>query len=285
MFTTLLRTFFEVARQGGVTAAARQLGISQPTVSAQLRLLEQHYRVELFQRRNGRLQLTDAAVALMPAVEQLLQHEALLMHRLQQSSDELSGQLRIAATGPYYLLPLLQRFRLAYPHCTLTLRFGNSAEVLAALRDFRADLAVSSQRLDSAELQRLPLADSPLVLLVHRDDALARLSAMPCARLAHCTLLQREPGSATRAAAEALLARHGVRPQAELEIGSREAIREAVVQRFGCALIAAGEAGEHPQLRTLPLADGGEGVAEYVYVLAQRRAVPAIARFLTLLGE
>ena len=75
MFVTQLKAFFAVARLGSVTQAAKQLSISQPSVTAQIRALEAHYGVELFHRQGGRLRLSDEGIRLLPSVDQLLQHQ------------------------------------------------------------------------------------------------------------------------------------------------------------------------------------------------------------------
>ncbi|KAF0813703.1 HTH-type transcriptional activator CmpR [Andreprevotia sp. IGB-42] len=279
MLPILLKTFLEVARQGGVTAAARRLKLSQPTVSAQLRQLEAAYQVELFQRRAGRLVMTDAAIALLPGVERLQQQEAELDFMLRNASHAQAGTLRLAATGPFYLLPQVAAFRRAYPAMEVALEFGNSRHVIEALGEYRVDLAVSSQRLDDHLLARWTLASSPLVLVVNRAHPLACADEINLAELATATLLLREAGSVTRQVAEAALATGGVTPQAMLELGSREAIREAVAHGLGCTIMAAGEVSPHPQLRTVRLRDCAATIDEYLYCLDARRSFRPISLF------
>jgi DNA-binding MarR family transcriptional regulator len=76
MLGDLLMTFYEVARQGSITTAARQLRVSQPTVTGRIRQLEDLYGVELFHRRASRVDLSDVGVALMPLAEQITQQES-----------------------------------------------------------------------------------------------------------------------------------------------------------------------------------------------------------------
>ena len=71
MLVNQLKAFFAVARLGSITGAAKQLGLSQPTVTTQIRALEEQYGVELFHRGGGRLSLSDAGRRLMPQVEGL----------------------------------------------------------------------------------------------------------------------------------------------------------------------------------------------------------------------
>lgn len=279
MLPILLKTFLEVARQGGVTAAARQLRLSQPTVTAQIRQLENSYQVELFQRRAGRLLLTDTGAALLPKVEALMQQEAELDFMLRHASQAQAASLRLAATGPYYVLPQVAAFRRAYPAVTLTVEFGNSQQVIEALGDYRVDLAVSSQRLDDSRLARWMLAQSPLVLVVHREHPLAAFSEIDVAELANCALLLREVGSMTRQHTEALLAAATVTPLSCFELGSREAIREAVAHGLGCSIMPLHEIASHPQLRIITLRGSDAHVAEYLYCLESRRQFRPVQLF------
>ena len=109
MFVTQLKSFFWVARLGSITQAARQLSLSQPTVTTQIRALEEHYGVELFHRQGGRLSITDAGLRLLPQVEQLLLQTIQLESALRHSGDASQGQLRIGATAPYYVLDIVKR--------------------------------------------------------------------------------------------------------------------------------------------------------------------------------
>ncbi|MBY0234809.1 MAG: LysR family transcriptional regulator substrate-binding protein, partial [Burkholderiaceae bacterium] len=124
---------------------------------------------------------------------------------LRQQSERQAGQLRIGATGPYYLLPLLSRFRQQNQHIQVDVQFGNSHTILEALFAYQVDLALTSHTICDARLLQYPLASSPLVLLVHRDDPIAGLGTVSCAALQDVTLLTREDGSATQLAASALI--------------------------------------------------------------------------------
>lgn len=115
MLGDLLMTFYEVARQGSITTAARQLRVSQPTVTGRIRQLEDLYGVELFHRRASRVDLSDVGVALMPLAEQIMQCESNADFLLRNAGNLRFGNLRIGATGPYYILRSVAAFRQRYP--------------------------------------------------------------------------------------------------------------------------------------------------------------------------
>ncbi|SDS03492.1 aminoethylphosphonate catabolism associated LysR family transcriptional regulator [Pseudomonas oryzae] len=278
-----LKAFYQVAQLGSITQAAKKLGLSQPTVTTQIRQLEARYGIELFYRGGRRLTLSDVGAELLPRVRALLQQEADIEFFLRNSGQQ-QGSLRLGATAPYYVLDLLKRFRERLPQVEVAVQIGNSQEVLEALDEFRVDLAASSQRLDDPRLVRLELGRDPLVLAVHREHPLAALSSVPLTALARHCLLMREAGSTTRELTERMLAEAGVRPQALLEIGSRESIREAVLRNIGVSIIARHEVPHSPELRVLALEDAPQ-IVEYLYCLKERRLARLPAAFLAVARE
>ena len=225
MLVAQLKSFFMVARLGSITLAAKQLGLSQPTVTSQIRALEEAYGVELFYRGGRRLALSDAGVRLMPLVDQLVRQETEIDFFLRNSGDMGTGHLRIGATAPYYVLDIVDRFCKSHPGIDVSIEAGNSVQMLEALQEYRVDVASSSQRVDDARFLRIELARDPLVLVVHRSHPLAAQTSVPVSVLSQCRLLVREVGSTTRAMTETMMAQAGVTPASTVEIGSRESIR------------------------------------------------------------
>ncbi|OWQ47032.1 LysR family transcriptional regulator [Roseateles noduli] len=280
MLVNQLKAFFAVARLGSITGAAKQLGLSQPTVTTQIRALEEQYGVELFHRGGGRLSLSDAGRRLMPQVDALLQQELDIEFALRDSAELRGGTLRLGATAPYYTLTLAQRFRTRHPLVDLSISAGNSRQMVDALLAYEVDLATSSHLEEDARLHRVELGADPLVLLLPRGHALARRAAVPLAALAGETLLVRERGSMTRTLSEQALDGAAVRPKAQMEIASREALREAVVRGLGLSIFAAHETGRHPDLIALPFEQDMPLVREYLYCLRERQAATLVAAML-----
>lgn len=283
MLSAELKAFYRVAQLGSMTQAAKKLGLSQPTVTTQIRQLESQYAVELFYRGGRRLTLTEDGVRLMPMVKALLQQEADIEFFLRNSGQGM-GALRIAATAPYYILDLVKAFRERLPQIDVSVDIGNSQQVLEALEEYRVDIAVSSQLLEDPRLIRRVLGSDPLVLAVHRNHPLAALDHVPLAALVGHCLLMREQGSTTRRLTEDLLASAGVGVGPLLEIGSRESIREAVLRDIGISIIARQEVPHDPQLRVLTL-ENAPVIHEYLYCLKERKAARLPAAFLGLAQE
>jgi len=279
MLVAQLKSFFMVARLGSITQAARQLGLSQPTVTLQIRALEEAYGVELFHRGGRRLALSDAGVRLMPLVDRLMQQEIEIDFFLRNSGDLGGGHLRIGATAPYYLLGILDRFSSQHPAIEISIETGNSVQMMDAMQEYRVDVALSSHRADDARYLRIELARDPLVLVTHRTHSLGRHAAVAVQALTDCRLLMREAGSITRVATDTMLAQAGVKPRSTVEIGSREAIREAILRNLGVSVIARHEVPDHPDLRVVPFTDGAPELSEYLYCLQDRAEARLIAAF------
>ena len=279
MLAIQLKAFLTVARLGSFTQAARQLGLSQPTVTAQVRALEAAYGVELFYRGGRRLVLTELAIALMPKALELFSRETEIDFLLRNSS-EMGGNLRIGATGPYYLMQVVAQFCQQHAHIRVNMVAGNSAQMLEALDEYRVDVASSSDYIDEARFHRIELVADPLVLVVHRSHSLARHEAVPVSALAQERLLLRETGSITRETTENMLAQAGIAPASILEVGSRESIREAIMLNMGVSAIARREVPQHPDLRILSFSDCRPTLSEYLYCLNDRREARLIEAFM-----
>ena len=283
MLSAELKAFYRVAQLGSITQAAKKLGLSQPTVTTQIRQLESQYAVELFFRGGRRLTLSDEGVSLLPMVKALMQQEAEIEFFL-RNSGQGAGTLRLAATAPYYILDLVKTFRQRLPQIDVSVDIGNSQQVLEALDEYRVDVAASSQLLEDPRLIRRLLGTDPLVLAVHRTHPLAKLAHVPLSALAGHCLLMREPGSTTRKITEKLLEEAGVGYGPLLEIGSRESIREAVLRNIGISIIARQEVPQDPQLKVLTL-ENAPVIHEYLYCLKERKSARLPAAFLGLAQE
>lgn len=283
MLSAELKAFYRVAQLGSITQAAKKLGLSQPTVTTQIRQLESQYAVELFFRGGRRLTLSDEGVSLLPMVKALMQQEAEIEFFL-RNSGQGAGTLRLAATAPYYILDLVKTFRQRLPQIDVSVDIGNSQQVLEALDEYRVDVAASSQLLEDPRLIRRLLGTDPLVLAVHRTHPLAKLDHVPLSALAGHCLLMREPGSTTRKLTEKLLEEAGVGYGPLLEIGSRESIREAVLRNIGISIIARQEVPQDPQLKVLTL-ENAPVIHEYLYCLKERKSARLPAAFLGLAQE
>ncbi len=280
-----LRSFIAVARHNGFTAAARALKMSQTTITSQIQALEDEHGVRLFERRGRRIELTEVGHELLRIARQMigLEDDAAMM--LKDSADLRSGALKVGAVSPFHVIAMIEAFNACYPDVYSSITLGNSETVLLQLDSYRCDVGIVARDTDDDRYYVQHYASYPVMAFVHRDHRLAALKTVELADLAKEKLLMREPGSTTRRALEDGLAAIGATPRVAMEIGSREAIREAVIRGIGIGTVSESEYVPDEQLHPLPIA--GAPVLTHIYVccLRERRRSRIIAAFFEALRQ
>ena len=285
MRLTQLRSFHAVAVAGGFTAGARLLHISQPTVTNQVHDLEAKYGVELFHRRGHRVALTRLGEQLFALAQQIFALESETVHLLEDSGELRTGQLRIGAVGPFHVTEMLARFNQRFPSILVSVDVGNSSIVLNALCDYRIDVAVVAQISPDARFHSVPCGRDPIVMIVNRRHRFAKRESIAIRELEGERMILREEGSTTRKALDDALRRAGVMPHVVMEIGSREAIREAVIKGVGIAAVSKAAYVSHRVLHMVRVRDAEMCAHAHVVCLAERRGARLVKAFFDVVDE
>jgi len=225
---------------GSLSAAARELDLSQSAVSLQMKDLAAEIGVALFRIRGNRLRLTEAGAELVRYAERIL---ALVDEAPEAARAKAShgGLVRIAAssTPGVGLLPdLIARYRRKNPRVLATLTVTNTEDVEQRVRRADVDLGVVGGRLASADLHVEPWWQDEIVLVVSSSHALARRRTVAPEALAGELLLAREHGSATRTTYESVFLSRGLPLPPAHVVGDTEAIKRAVAAGLGIALLS-----------------------------------------------
>jgi len=285
MIHTQLRAFHAVAEAGGFTRAAARIHLTQPTLSGQVAALEESYGVKLFERRGRGVELTDLGRGLHDVTRRLFGQEAEAEQLLTAARGLTSGLLRVGADSPYHVIPLLATFNRRHPGIRLSMSFGNSERVLQELLDRRSDIAVLAEIRPDARIHAVPFRQDRLVAFVARGHAWAGRRSLRLAELSGQRLVLRELGSTTRAIFERAIAEAGIESGEVLEIGSREAVREAVAAGLGIGVVFESEFGRDPRLHRLHFRDIDLRAVEYAACLRERRPLRVVHAFFDLLQE
>jgi DNA-binding transcriptional LysR family regulator len=240
----LLRIFTAVADQMSFSKAAKALYVSQPAVSKAVRELENQVGQPLFERGAGKLSLTEAGALLAERGRAILAIERTAEEDLGALRGLQHGVLRIGASttiATYLLPPLIAAFLRNYPGIDLRMTILNTRSIVKLLLDYEIDVAlvegpVADERITSEawradELVVIAAPDHPFVLQAGQDG-------IPISLLAEEVILVREPGSGTREVAEQALAERGVRARRTVQLGSTEAIKQAVAAGLGLAIVS-----------------------------------------------
>ena len=270
MSTARYRAFIAVAQQGSLSAAARSLGVSQPTISSQISTLERQSQIELFHRQGYRMSLTGAGHKLLTLAQKLLSLESEAEFFLRDSGKLNQGELKIGAVGPFHVIEMVAAYRARHPGMQLSIRMGNSQQVLHDLEHYSTDVAVLAGLYERPELVMREYARHAIILFAHVEHPFARREQVDISELQGQPLLLRERGSTTRVALETALHAAGVKPQLNLEIGSREAIREAVARGLGVGAVSEAEFIPDARFKPVRIAGDPASTTTYLYCMKER---------------
>jgi DNA-binding transcriptional LysR family regulator len=235
-----LRLFLAVADTGSVSRAAAAMHVTQPTASAQLKEVAQAVGLPLYEVISRRVHLTDAGRMLAQTARAMIMEWEAFEQQVDQVKGLSRGRLRIAAvsTAKYFIPRLVGSFCKAHPAIDVSLEVLNRDGVVARLKDNLDEIYIMSMPPDFIELEDRIFMENPLVLIAARG-ALPKSSApLALAALKGQRFILREPGSGTRMATDHFFRRHRFTPDVRLELGSNEAIKEAVAGGLGLGVIS-----------------------------------------------
>lgn len=290
----LLRLFAAVADQGGVSRAAETLHISQPAVSKGVRQLEEQLGIALLDRVHGRVKLTEAGTALAARARELFAVERVAEEELRALRGLRRGTLTVGAStsvATYHLPPLLAAFHRRYPDISLSLTSANTRAIVELLGARELDIAMIEGPTEDARVRAVPWKEEELILIAaasHRFTS--RRRPVNADEFADELFIVREPGSGTREVAETILRAAGFAMRRTLELGSTEAIKQAVAADLGVALVSTAAAADQlalGRLRAVSCAVPQRAFRRVLFRLdlSGRRPTAAAAAFNALLDQ
>jgi LysR family transcriptional regulator, low CO2-responsive transcriptional regulator len=235
-----LQLFLALAEHGSITAAARACHVTQPTVSMQLKDLTEAVGLPLYEQLGKRLHLTAAGHALAKSAQGMTDEWSAFGQRIAALKGMTQGRLRVAlvSTAKYFVPAMLGTFCARHPEIDIALQVLNRDGVVARLRENRDDLYIMSMPPADIELEQSMLLPNPLVVVAPLSHRLAGKRSVSLGSLASERFILRERGSGTRMACDAHFAALGFRPNVRLELGSNEAIKQAVAAGLGLAVLS-----------------------------------------------
>ena len=240
--TTLrqLEVFEAIARLGSFTRAAEELHLTQPTVSMQIKKLTDAVGMPLFEQVGKKVYLTEAGRALQNFSREIFDQFSHFEMLLADLKGLKQGRLRLGVitTAKYFIPRLLGAFCRKYPGIDVAMKVSNRERILERLHNNEDDLYILGQPPEEIDVIAEPFLDNPLIVLAPVDHPLAREKNITLQRLAEEPFLVREAGSGTRIATEQLFARHNLKIRVRMELGSNEAIKQAVIGGLGISVLS-----------------------------------------------
>lgn len=235
-----LKVFEAAARHSSFTRAAEELFLTQPTVSMQIKQLTKSVGLPLFEQVGKRLFLTEAGRELFATCRQIFETIAQFEMTVADLKGLKQGQLRLAVitTAKYFVPRLLGPFCQLDPGIEISLQVTNHEGILERMNNNMDDLYIMSQVPENLDVNYEPFLDNPLVVFAPVNHPLAKEKNIPIERLTNEPFIMREPGSGTRRAVQQLFDEYGVKVKVKLELGSNEAIKQAIAGGLGISVLS-----------------------------------------------
>jgi LysR family hydrogen peroxide-inducible transcriptional activator len=235
-----LKYLVALADTGHFGRAAARTFVSQPTLSAQLKKLEEYLGVKLVERHPKNVQLTEVGKQIVARARRMLSEGDEIVALARNNTDPLSGKLKVAlipTIGPYLLPRVMQKLRKALPHLGLMLYEYQTEELLKRLRDGEIDLGILALPVDQEGLESRRLYREEFTVALPSDSPLAQKASIKAADLKGQTLLLLEDGHCLRDQALEVCSRIDVREAEDFRASSLETLRHMVVAGLGVTLM------------------------------------------------
>jgi len=286
-----LRTFCQAAKHGSYTAAAEKLYVTQPAVTAQMKLLEDHCNLKLFKKRGRKVYLTDEGKTLYQYARKIFDYEREIEDVMEDMRKLKRGILRLGTTKTYarYFMPfMITSFRETYPHIQIHLDEGSSQDMTLSLLDFQNEIAIIAKAEDHPDVYFFPFSEEEVVLIAAPDHHLAGKSPATFEHIAKEPIIMKEIGSGTRRLVNNIFAKNNFTPVMLMETSNTEFIKQLVQRGDGISFLVkeavAVELG-NGKLVTVPLKGHRLFLDMSVAYLKDQHLSPPARAFLDILGK
>lgn len=282
-----LNVFLTAARLLNFTAAARQLHMTQPSVSQHIQALEQHFDTKLFVRSGRHLRLSDAGEELLPMAQEMVSISQSIDNKMKSLQGDVYGRLMVgcSTTVGKYVLPLLlagfmQKFPKVETSCYVTPR----KIAMQMLADGDVHVALASGRVLSNDLEFSRFITDRVSLIAPLNHPWARRDYIEPEELLDANFIWREEGSGTRCVAEEKLRQHGIifeQFNTILTLGNSEAIALAVQEGIGVGFVSQIIISRLVEGKVAPVKVRGLNIEQEIYIGrdANRLGTPAQTAF------
>ena len=235
-----MRLFQSLATHLSFTAAAKELHLSQSGVSIQIKRLSESMGISLIDKIGKKIYLTDAGKELFEATNDVLNRLESLNEDIQDMGKTIKGPLRISGitTSKYFMPHILGRFLKLYPDVEPSLTITNQSKVTDRLIKNQDHIFIMGTFPLDLELESNYFLDNPLVIVAPTNHALAKKKNITLATIANERFISREEGSGTRALRTHLFDKSGLKANTYMELGSAEAIKQAVMAGLGISVLS-----------------------------------------------
>lgn len=239
-----LNTFIAVAEKSNFSEAAKMLYVTQPTITSQIKALEEELGTKLFERTTKKVEMTQSAKILLKYAREIVQMNDAARKEIKHMESQSYGDLRMGCSltiGEYILPQFLNQFKETYPLIQLQVNIENSYSILESIKAHSIDVGLIETPTQDVQICVEPFLEDELVLIAAPGYFLGNDSHITLEQVQKSPLIFREEGSGTRSVVNDYLRNSGLTDndlQIVMELGSTEAIKAAVESGLGVSFIS-----------------------------------------------
>lgn len=286
-----LRAFHQAAKTQNYSAAARNLRVSQPAITAHIRALEESLGVKLFRKRGRRVILTDTGALLFRQAHDVFELERRMEKTIQEVRRLERGLLKIGTTKTYarrLMPPLMTRFHERFPKVGMVLDEGSSADMCRSLLDLTNEIAVVARVEGFKGVRLVPFRCERVVLFAAADHPLTRRKGIRFRELENQPVIMREEGSGIAALVKPCYEKRGLVPNILVETSNLEFIKGMVERGDALSFLVESTIAEELErgtVKVIPILDQELSLEVIVAHLEGAELSPAANAFLEILME
>lgn len=239
-----LKTFIAVSEKKSFSEAAKILYVTQPTITAQIKALEEELNTKLFERTTKKVEMTQSAAILLKYAKEIVHFNDLAKKEISEIEETMYGDLRIGCSltiGEYILPVFLKNLKDMYPLINMSVEITNSNNIVINMKDQLIDVGLVETPINDPQLVVEPFLEDELILIAAPHYFANKEITISPDLLKTTPLIMREKGSGTRAVVMERLQAAGLSPDklnVIMELGSTEAIKSAVAAGLGVSIIS-----------------------------------------------
>ena len=235
-----LRIFVSAAKHLNFTRAAKEVHISPPAVSMQIKEIELQVDASLFIKKGRKLELSSTGEYFLNQARYILQ----ILNESEKAIEQIKGnpieiiRVGIISTAQYFLPQVLKQFRAKHSQLKIILEIRNRQHLIELLRDGEIDIAIMGLVPKEIDTKVYTITNHPHVFIANFGHILTKQKKIKPDELNNFDFISREKGSGTRAHMEAFIQDHDIQPNIIMEMSSNESIKQAVMAGLGISFVS-----------------------------------------------
>jgi len=249
-----LKIFYLAAKYKNLSKAAKDLNITQPAVTKGIQRLQEHYEVMFVNRFGKKMALTDAGKVLYEIAEKIFEMERYAEDSIREFQKLKKGHIRIHSSesfGAYYLPSIMTPFCKRNPFVKISIDILPTEQVVENIIELNNDVGFISYPIEDKKIILNEILEDHLVLIVSPANPMAQKQPIDLHDLEKQPMIVHESGSASRTAIDKFIVNNEISVNIPLELSSNRAIKKAVEDGLGVAMISRQVADEEIQARKL----------------------------------